>query len=263
MRKKFYGSTNTRDSGGFNRPIFSSFFLFFIVLKKEIEKIRNDIRQISQKPAFPPNKLKINHVPTKKPDRPVSIVEKKNNEVILSICKNKASKKYFIHLEAVDRKHSTMITSEGKIKNLSNDLFDEIEEEKLLVLINTNRLSVEQIEAFKAFNSISPDTEETPLKEEGGRELGSKGNDNLKDYLIPVLQLIYKGYDYKDAFHMVEDHLDVRYFTVSAQCTRSLGLTTDEFVLMAKNKSIIQLLKDKFPDRIDVIETELPQEILG
>jgi hypothetical protein len=32
---------------------------------------------------------------------------------------------------------------------------------------------------------------------------------------------------------------------------------------MAKNKGIIQLLKDKFPDRIDVIESELPQEILG
>jgi hypothetical protein len=91
---------------------------FFIVLKKEIEKIRNDIRQISQKPAFPPNKLKVDHVLTKKPDRPVSIIEKKNNEVILSICRNKTSRKYFIHLEAIDREHSTMITPEGKIKNL-------------------------------------------------------------------------------------------------------------------------------------------------
>ena len=238
--------------------------VFFIIFKKEIEKIRNDIRQINQKPAFPPQKSKVDHVPTKKPNRLISIVEKINNEVIVSICRNKTSRKYFIYLEDVDRDHSKMITPESKIKNLSNDLFDEIEEEKLLVLINTNRLSVEQIEAFKAFNSISPDTEETPLKEEGGRELGSKGNDNLKDYLIPVLQLIYKGYDYKDAFHIVKDRLDVRYSTVSAQCTHSLGLKKiDDFIQMAKNKSIIQLLKDKFPDRIDVIETELPQEILG
>ena len=234
--------------------------VFFIVLKKEIEKIRNDIRQINQKPAFPPQKSKVDHVPTKKPNRLISIVEKINNEVIVSICRNKTSRKYFMYLEDVDCDHSKMITPEGKIKNLSNELFDEIEEEKLLVLISTNRLSVEQVEAF---NRISPDTKVTPPKEEGSRELGSKNNENLKDYLIPVLQLIYKGYDYKEAFHIVKDHLDVRYNTVSAQCTRSLGLTTDEFVLMAKNKSIIQLLKDKFPDRIDVIETELPQEILG
>jgi hypothetical protein len=234
--------------------------VFFIVLKKEIEKIRNDIRQINQKPAFPQKKSKVDHVPTKKPNRLISIVEKINNEVIVSICRNKTSRKYFIYLKDADRDHSKMITPEGKIKNLSNSLFDEIEEEKLLVLISTNRLSVEQVEAF---NRISSDTKVTPPKEEGGRELGSKSNENLKDYLIPVLQLIYKGYDYKEAFHIVKDHLNVRYNTVSAQCTRSLGLTTDEFVLMAKNKSVIQLLKDKFPDRIDVIETELPQEILG
>ena len=233
---------------------------FFIVLKKEIEKIRNDIRQINQKPAFPQRKSKVDYVPTKKPNRLISIVEKINNEVIVSICRNKTSRKYFIHLEDVDRDHSKMITPESKIKNLSNDLFDEIEEEKLLVLINTNRLSVEQV---KAFNRISPGAKVTPPKEKGSHELGPKNNENLKDYLIPVLQLIYKGYDYKEAFHIVKDHLAVRYNTVSAQCTRSLGLTTDEFVLMAKNKGIIQLLKDKFPDRIDVIESELPQEILG
>ena len=235
-------------------------FVFFIILKKEIEKIRNDIRQINQKFALPQKKSKVDHVPTKKPDRPVSNIEKKSNEVIVSICRNKASKKYFIYLEDADRDHSKMITPEGKIKNLLYDLFDEIEEEKLSVLIGTNRLSIEQIEAF---NSISPGTKVTPPKEEGCSELGPKGNENLKDYLIPVLQLIYDGYDYKEAFHIVKDHLDVRYTTVSAQCTRSLGLTTDEFVLIAKDKSIIQLLKDKFPSREDVIERELPQAILG
>lgn len=73
-------------------------FVFFIVLKKEIEKIRNDIRQINQKPALPSKKTKVDHVPTKKPDRPVSNIEKKSNEVIVSICRNKASKKYFIYL---------------------------------------------------------------------------------------------------------------------------------------------------------------------
>ena len=60
-------------------------FVFFIVLKKEIEKIRNDIRQINQKPALPPKKSKVDYVPIKKPDRPVSNIEKQSNEVIAAI----------------------------------------------------------------------------------------------------------------------------------------------------------------------------------
>ena len=244
--------------------------IFFISLKKEIRKIQkliskhheNHPKAISiSKPieddsfvSIPPKPKIVN-----KNIREYSKAKTDNlilNEAIVSICKNIASKKYFIHLDDVDRLKSKMINPEGKIIILSNDLFDEIEEERLSILIGTNRLSEKQIQALKLINS---EVKLTSPKEEklGNRELGSKGNENLKDYLIPVLQLIYEGYDYKEAFHIVKDHLDVRYNTVSAQCTRALGLTTDEFVIMAKDKSIIQILKQKYSDRIDLIEREL------
>lgn len=175
-------------------------------------------------------------------------------DALVSISKNNTSKKYFIFLEDADESSSKMINPEGKVLILSNDLFGEIEEERLSILIGTKRLSDKQIHAFEA---IRVDTSPHPIKSSGCRELGSKGNENLRDYLIPVLKLIYDGSDYIDAFRIISEKLDVRYNTVSAQCTRALNLTTGEFVQKAKDKSIIQILKQKYSDRIDLIEKEL------
>jgi hypothetical protein len=40
----------------------------------------------------------------------------------------------------------------------------------------------------------------------------------------------------------------VTYNTVSAQCTRHLGLSTDEFVNLVRNHKIMEFLKNKFPN---------------
>jgi hypothetical protein len=88
------------------------------------------------------------------------------------------------------------------------------------------------------------------------RPLGSKGNSNLEDYLIPVIQLMNKGNDYTEAFHKVANKLDVRYNTVSSQCTRALGLLTEEFVSRVKAGTIIALLEEKYPDQVALIRRE-------
>ncbi len=89
------------------------------------------------------------------------------------------------------------------------------------------------------------------------RPLGSKGNSNLDDYLIPVIKLMWKGVDHAEAFRKVARHLDVRYNTVSSQCTRALDLTTDEFVRQVSSKEIVSLLKRKYPDQYQKINLEL------
>ncbi len=89
------------------------------------------------------------------------------------------------------------------------------------------------------------------------RPLGIKGYSNLEDYLIPVIQLMWSGLDHKAAFRKIARKLDVRYNTVSAQCTRALDLTTDEFVRQVKSKSIINLLENKYPDQYQRIKAEL------
>ena len=89
------------------------------------------------------------------------------------------------------------------------------------------------------------------------RPLGSKGYSNLEDYLIPVIRLMWSGLDHKAAFHNIAQKLDVRYNTVSAQCTRTLELTTDEFIQQVKSKSIVDLLERKYPDQYQRIKAEL------
>lgn len=89
------------------------------------------------------------------------------------------------------------------------------------------------------------------------RPLGSKGYSNLEDYLIPVIRLMWSGLDHKEAFHNIAQKLDVRYNTVSAQCTRALELTTDEFIRQVQSKLIVDLLERKYPDQYRRIKAEL------
>lgn len=89
------------------------------------------------------------------------------------------------------------------------------------------------------------------------KPLGSKGNSNLDDYLIPVIKLMWGGHDHREAFKQIAQKLDVRYNTVSAQCTRALGLTTDEFISRVKSKTIVDIIVRKYPDNYQVIKTQL------
>ncbi|MEW6755523.1 MAG: hypothetical protein AB1505_31775 [Candidatus Latescibacterota bacterium] len=91
----------------------------------------------------------------------------------------------------------------------------------------------------------------------GHRELGRRGNENLRDYLLPVIGLMVSRLDYQKAFAPVADKLDVRYNTVSAQCTRALRISTEEFAEQVRGGHIAVTLKAKFPDRHDEIDTAL------
>jgi len=89
------------------------------------------------------------------------------------------------------------------------------------------------------------------------KPLGSKGNRNLEDYLIPVIKLMWNGHNHGEAFRQIAKKLDVRYNTVSSQCIRALGLTTDEFISQVKSKTIVDLIEKKYPDRYHIIKTQL------
>lgn len=89
------------------------------------------------------------------------------------------------------------------------------------------------------------------------KPIGSKGYSNLEDYLIPVIRLMWSGLDHKAAFRNIAQKLDVRYNTVSSQCTRALGLTTDEFISQVNSKTIVDLLERKYPDQYKEIKSFL------
>ena len=67
-----------------------------------------------------------------------------------------------------------------------------------------------------------------------------------------------EGYSHQDAFHKIKDKLDVRYNTVNAQCTRGLDLDgMDQFISLVESGEIVKFLKNRYPDRIELIEREL------
>lgn len=80
--------------------------------------------------------------------------------------------------------------------------------------------------------------------------------DHFADYLIPAIRMIKKGVKHNDAFKELAVKLGVKYQTVSAQCTRTLKISTERFVDLIKTNRIKTFLKERFPNKADYIERE-------
>ncbi len=65
------------------------------------------------------------------------------------------------------------------------------------------------------------------------------------------------GKSHKEVFRTVAEKLKVNYNTVSAQCTRGLGISTQEFIEHVRSGRIIQIMKNKYSDKRELIEREL------
>lgn len=89
------------------------------------------------------------------------------------------------------------------------------------------------------------------------KPLGSKGNSNLEDYLIPVIILMNEGREHTEAFSAVANRLDAREATVRSQCTRALNLSVDGFVSHVTSGKIIDVLERKYPSQVALIRQEL------
>jgi hypothetical protein len=185
----------------------------------------------------------------------------------IHLYKNKSSGEKFIFIENIETDKVRLITPQGEIKSLEINFFEEYAEKSEAYLLSHKLITKKQIDLY---HSVIEDESRRnqPVKRKyirgkvssrrsgGGRALGSKGYENLKDYLIPVIKLMKEGYSHQDAFHKIKDDLGVRYNTVSAQCTRGL-VNTDQFVSFVGSGEIVQFLKNSFPDRIELIEYEL------
>ncbi len=92
----------------------------------------------------------------------------------------------------------------------------------------------------------------------GARTLDRKRHEQLADYLIPVIRLIKNGVKHPDAFRRIAKELRVSKPTAQAECTVQLGhITTDKFLELINSDKIKSFLKERFPDRADLIERDL------
>jgi hypothetical protein len=190
----------------------------------------------------------------------------------IQLYKNKSSGENFIFIDNVGTDRIRLITPQGELKSLESNFFEESSEEDEADLLNNHLITKKQVDLY---HSIIEDElkREQPTKRKYSRRkvsrrrsgatraLGSKGYENLEDYLIPVIKLMQEGSGHRDAFRKVKEKLDVRYNTVSSQCTRGIGLRgpnkTDQFLSLVESGKIIRFLKDRFPDRAELIEREL------
>ena len=94
-------------------------------------------------------------------------------------------------------------------------------------------------------------------RSDDNRMLGRQGNDGLEDYLLPVIKLMYSGMGHIDAFKQIADTLEVTRNTVSDRCARGIKLNVAGFVEHVRSRTIVQVLKDKYPDRRELIDKEI------
>ena len=65
------------------------------------------------------------------------------------------------------------------------------------------------------------------------------------------------GKHYGDAFRSVAEKWSVTRHAVQWKCTGVLGIDTQEFVESVESGRIIQIMKEKYPQQIELIEREL------
>ena len=66
-----------------------------------------------------------------------------------------------------------------------------------------------------------------------------------------------KGKSHTEAFQLVAEELDIHKNAVWNKCTRVLGIDTQEFVESVESGRIIQIMEEKYPQQIELIEREL------
>ena len=185
----------------------------------------------------------------------------------IQLYKNKSSDKNFIFLEDIGRGKANLITPQGQIKPLEISLFEEQEGKEEDYLLKHGLITPLQLECYHGF--VEEKTKRTQStrpkyaddisqpKPHGKRELGPKGYEKLKDYLLPVIKLMNTGYEHTAAFKKVSEKLDVRKNTVQAECTKGMQMDTPTFRSLVKSGEIVKVLRNTFPDRIELIEREL------
>ena len=168
-------------------------------------------------------------------------------------------------------KHEALISNlEEQIKSFSSQIdakkreVTNLRQEKNLTIQNLKKkyhiyISQPTREQYKnPIRSTEPkQTMHKDNKYDSKKPLGRKGNDQLSDYVIPVIHLIRSGVKHTEAFHQIAKKLDVAYQTVNDRCARGLGISTEEFVDLIESNEIKSFLKEKFPDKAQFIEQEL------
>lgn len=113
----------------------------------------------------------------------------------------------------------------------------------------------EAIEFIKSYKPVERPPQVAPTKPIPGSQSGISATPDIVpgsaalSQILEVSGLMLKGRDYVSAVNEVGRHKDVHPNTVRDKCTRQIGLDTEQFKALLRDKNqIISFLKAKFPE---------------
>lgn len=110
---------------------------------------------------------------SKKTKPPETIISNESQEAIF-VCKNKASGKYFIHLEELKEHNLRLIKPDGGQLDLNAELFEEPKDESLDYLLSNKLITEMQFERYKQYLSAQPNDIDASVDHDPGRTKSGK-----------------------------------------------------------------------------------------
>ena len=153
---------------------------------------------------------------------------------------------------------------EDRLKSELTDWRDELNElknrpiDKRLIFNSGKNKAMHLLQREARAADLLPEPPELPddedkSKEEQKRGGGKKGFEQAKE----VIQWMKEGKSHTEAFRLVAEKLGVHQVTIREKCTRVLGIKSQQFRKYVDSGQIIQIMKEKYPQQIELIEREL------
>ena len=153
---------------------------------------------------------------------------------------------------------------EGRLKSELTTWQDELDElenrpiDKRLIFNSAKNKAMNLLQREARAADLLPRLLELPSDEEEDKGERKKGRGKKAfEQSKEAIQLMREGKHYGDAFRLVAEKWSVTRQAVQWKCTGILGIDTQEFRQHVESGQIIQIMKDKYPSKIELIEREL------
>ena len=148
----------------------------------------------------------------------------------------------------------------SELTDWKNEL-DELENrpiDKPLIFNSAQNKAMSLLQREARVADLLPEPSELPDDERKGKGERKKGGGKKAfEQAKEAIQLMKEGKHYGDAFRSVAEKWSVTRHAVQWKCTGVLGIDTQKFVESVESGRIIQMMKDKYPQQIELIEREL------
>ena len=153
---------------------------------------------------------------------------------------------------------------EDRLKSELTDWKDELDElenqpiDKQLIFNSAKNKAMSLLQREARAADLLPEPLESSEDEDKARGERKKGGGKKAfEQAKEAIQLMKEGKHYGDAFRLVAEKWSVTRHAVQWKCTGVLGIKNQQFIKYVDSGRIIQIMKEKYPQQIELIEREL------